>query len=83
MIGGGQGKVRFRIGTLPSHYGFGHFGSTLNNNFNKYFETNGDLKYWPIADYSSTLRRFIKLLRSKPRVLKKESRSVESQRTEV
>jgi len=35
------------------------------------------------GSYSSTLRRLMKLLRSKPRVLKKESRSVESQRTDV
>jgi len=33
--------------------------------------------------YFKTLRRLMKLLRSKPRVLKKDSISVESQRTEV
>lgn len=33
--------------------------------------------------YSSTLRKLIKLLRSKPMVLKKDKRSVESQGTEV
>ena len=36
-----------------------------------------------ISVYLSTFLRLMKLLRSKPRVLKNDSRSVESQRTEV
>ena len=38
---------------------------------------------WLSSNYFNTLRRLMKLLRSKPRVLKKDNISVESQRTAV